>query len=152
MLVIDASVWFDLFNEHDKDRRRLAEQLFSEAEKLHIYEPALFKVELAGLLARRHGQEVVRKLVKEVTERVTVLNGLHEEAFEAALKTGCRAADAYYIACAKLTGAVLISNDRIQVLNARKAGVKSYYLLKQGYEVFKAIQGLREGPGYRSGL
>lgn len=52
MIAVDASLWFDLFNERDRARLRLAEEFFSEMEGFTIYEPALFKVEFAELLAR----------------------------------------------------------------------------------------------------
>ena len=59
-----------------------------------------------------------------------------------ALETGCRAADAYYIATAKLTNSMLISNDRTQVENARKVGIRAYFLLEEHGTVFPLISGL----------
>ena len=73
MIVVDASLWFDLFNEGDKVRLRLAEEFFSRVEGLVIYEPALFKVEFAGLLVRYNPREVVEQLIEEVMTRINKL-------------------------------------------------------------------------------
>ena len=48
-----------------------------------------------------------------------------------ASETGCRAIDAYFIATAKLTNSVLITNDRIMATNAKKYGVEAYYLIEE---------------------
>ncbi|BES81831.1 hypothetical protein PABY_13980 [Pyrodictium abyssi] len=53
--------------------------------------------------------------------------------------TGARAADAYYIAAAKITSAVLVGNDRRQVASARRYGVNAYYLLEEHEELFKQL-------------
>ena len=139
MLVIDASTWFDLFNTWDEERRKLAERFFEKAEHHPIYEPPLFKIELAGLLVRRVKRRVIENLIREILAKVVLYTGLHDEAYNVALETGCRAADAYCIACAKLTGSTLVSNDRIQVLNARKAGVKAYYLLGEAEDILRQL-------------
>ena len=55
-------------------------------------------------------------------------NQLHDTALEIALSTGCRAIDAFFIACAKKTNSILVSSDRVQVINARKAQIEAYYL------------------------
>ena len=58
-----------------------------------------------------------------------------------AIKTGSRAADAYFIATAKLTNSILITNDKIMARNAKKAGIESYYLIE---EFGKAVKRLKE--------
>ncbi|MCS7145044.1 MAG: PIN domain-containing protein, partial [Archaeoglobaceae archaeon] len=52
-------------------------------------------------------------------------------AIEVSLKTGCRAIDAYFIATAKLTNSILITNDQIMANNAKKYGIEAYYLLEE---------------------
>ena len=75
------------------------------------HEPPPFKVELAGLLVRRAKHRVAENLIEGILAKVVLCTGLHEEAFSVALETGCRAADAHYIACAKLTRPILVSNS-----------------------------------------
>jgi len=53
--------------------------------------------------------------------------------------SGARAADAYYIATAKIASTVLVSNDRRQVASARRYGVNAYYLLEEYEELFKQL-------------
>jgi hypothetical protein len=52
-------------------------------------------------------------------------------AFSIAFQARSRAIDSYYIAAAKLEGAILISNDRFQVESARKFGVDVFYLMDE---------------------
>lgn len=66
---------------------------------------------------------------------------LHEKAFDIALSTGCRAIDAFFLGYAKETSSILVSSDRVQVLNVRRAGVEAYYLLE---EYSKLITKLRK--------
>lgn len=61
-------------------------------------------------------------------------------AFWMALKTGSRAIDSYFIATAEMTDSILVSNDRVMVNNARKAGVNAYYLLEQSKGLSKALK------------
>ena len=70
MIVVDVSLWLDLFVKAIESRFKLAEEFFYEVEGLVIYEPMLFKVELAGILARRNPKRIVEQLVNEVTSRV----------------------------------------------------------------------------------
>ncbi len=129
--MVDASVWLDLFNEADPVRRELAESFFESVRGIEPWEPALFKVELAGLLARRFSKETVESVVSSLTARARIIEDPSDLAYRVALVTGSKAADAYYIATAKLTGSILVSNDRRQVDSARRAGVESYYLLEE---------------------
>ncbi len=143
MIVVDASLWFDLFNVRDRARLRLAEEFFSRIEGLTIYEPMLFRVEFAGLLVRYNPREVVERLVEEVMEMVDLCLGIDDEAYRVALATGSRAADAYYIACARRTGSILFSNDRVQVLSARRYSVEAYYLLAERDRAFSRLEEIR---------
>jgi len=150
MIVVDASLWFDLFNESDRARLRLAEEFFSRVEGLVIYEPALFKVEFAGLLVRYNPREIMEQLIEEVLTRINLCLDIDDEAYRVALVTGSRAADAYYIACAHRTKSILFSNDRVQVLSARRYGIEAYYLLEDRDRAFSRLDNVREIRGNES--
>jgi len=94
MIVIDTSVWLDLFLE-DSYRRNLAENLIKliEEKKLQIYEPEVFKIELAGVLARKFKREDVLNFIEELLLKVKLVENPNELAFLISLKTGCRAID-----------------------------------------------------------
>ncbi len=89
-----------------------------------ICEPKVFKVELAGTLVRRFKKEGVLKFLDEVLTEVTLIPNPEELAFQVSLNTGCRAIDAYFIAMARLTNSVLITNDNIMVNNAKRYGIE----------------------------
>ena len=132
--MIDASVAVDLLAGSEESRVNAAEEVFSCLARGHVlYAPRLFLVEVAGVLARR----LERKLVDEAVSRlrdVVVLVGdsaFYTEALEAAASTGSRGADAYYIGLARVLNAVLVTADRVQALNAAKAGVRAYYILDE---------------------
>ena len=150
MIVVNASLWFDLFNERDRARLRLAEEFFSRVEGLVIYEPALFRVEFAGLLVRYNPREVVEQLIEEVMTRINLCLDIDDEAYRVALVTGSRAADAYYIACAHRTKSILFSNDRAQVLSARRYGIEAYYLLEDRDRAFSRLDNVRKIRGNES--
>ena len=58
-----------------------------------------------------------------------------DEIFDVVLEicknTGSRAVDGYFIATAKLTNSILITNDRVMIKNAKKAGIEAYYLIEE---------------------
>ena len=60
------------------------------------------------------------------------------------MKTGSRAADAYFIATAKLTNSILITNDRVMAKNAKKAGIETYYLIEEFDEAVSRISELQQ--------
>lgn len=76
---------------------------------------------------RRYGKNEAITIFNTVKDKIVVLPNPDDLAFNVALNTRCRAIDSYFIAIAKLTDSLLISNDKIQINNARKFGVKSYY-------------------------
>ncbi len=108
---------------------------------LEIVDPFLFKVELAGVLSRKLPRNRVELIVKDILEDVRLIPNPDDLAFEVAIKTGSRAADAYFIATAKLTNSILITNDKIMVNNAREYGIEAYYLTE---EFDKAVERLKE--------
>ena len=81
------------------------------------------------------------KDVLNITKFVNILS--EDEIFETAVTfdTHCRAADAYFIATAKITHSVLVTNDRIMADNAKKHGIECYYLIE---EFDKVIERLKE--------
>jgi len=79
-------------------------------------------------------------IVEDILEDVKLIPNPDDLAFEVAIKTSSRAADAYFIATAKLTDSILVTNDKIMVKNAKRAGVKAYYLIEEFNEVVKVIK------------
>ena len=71
------------------------------------------------------------EIIKDILSEVKLIPNPDDLAFEVALKTGSRATDAYFIATAKLTNSILITNDRIMSTNAKKYGVEAYYLIEE---------------------
>ena len=68
---------------------------------------------------------------------------IFDEAFGIAEQAHPRAADAYFIAAAKLTNSILITNDRIMANNARKAGIEVYYLIEDFDEALKRLKEIK---------
>ena len=135
MIVVDTSVFIDALFEYKEDRTKLAKRFFREIQEknLPIVEPDIFKIELIGQLVRRMSKEEAMALYELIIENVEIaeMGKLGEISFEIALQTGCRAIDSFYIAVSHSTNSILVSNDKFQVENARKYGVKSFYLLKE---------------------
>jgi len=140
MIVIDTSVWVDLFIPKDKARSSLAEKAFEviEGRGIEIYEPKLFVVEFISIMKRLVGD----KIPVDVFDKINLLDeaAIFETAKDIALKTHPRAADAYFIATAKLTNSILITNDRVMVNSAKKYGIECYYLIE---EFDKAIERIK---------
>ena len=140
-IVIDTSIFIDSIFEYDKIRTKKAENLFRIIQNvLEIVEPLLFKVELAGVLSRRFPKNQVEIIIKDILEDVKLIPNPDDLAFEIAIKTGSKAADAYFIATAKLTNSILITNDKIMAKNAEKAGVESYYLIEEFDKVVERLK------------
>ncbi len=78
-----------------------------------------------------------------ITENFNLIR--EDEIFDFVLKvcksTGSRAVDGYFIATAKLTNSILITNDKVMARNAKKAGIDAYYLIE---EFDKAVKRLKE--------
>jgi len=140
MIVLDTSVWFDLFNR-EEHRNSMARELFGMvAERnIPIVEPKVFEVELAGLITRRYGREKAAEAISIIKDKVIILPNPDIIAYKVALNTGCRAVDAYFTAIAKLLDSMLITNDRIMADNARKSDVEAYYLIEDFGEVMERL-------------
>ncbi len=145
MIVIDTSVFTDFLVVFDRDRHQKARRIIDEISmsEFVIYEPFLFDVELAGILRRRYEDETVSKILKDISSKVEVVKEipLHEIALNIAMKTHCRAIDSYFIATAKLTNSILITNDKVMAKNAKEYGVEAYYLIE---EFDKAMERLKK--------
>jgi len=131
-VVLDASVVVDLFAGRDEKRVRAAEAAFKcfQEKGVRLYAPKLLLVEVAGVLVRFMPPEraapaisILRELVITVSDAV-----FYEDALELALSTGSRGADSYYMGLAKVVGAVLVTSDKAQATNAKRAGVRSFYI------------------------
>ncbi len=140
MIVVDTSVWIDLFILKDADRSILAEKIFEiiENKEIEIYEPRIFVIEFISVIKRIVGKEAP----PEVFERINLLDEslIFETAKEVASNTSCRAPDAYFIATTKLTNSILITNDKILAKNAKNYGVVAYYLIGEHEEVIKKLK------------
>ncbi len=135
MIVIDTSVWVDLFVPKNRMRGELAERVFEiiEEREMEIYAPKLFVVEFISTIKRLVGNAVPT----DVFEKINLLDEacIFDTAKDVALRAHPRAADAYFIATAKVTSSVLITNDRIMANNAKKYGIECYYLIEESDKV-----------------
>jgi predicted nucleic acid-binding protein len=146
MIVLDTSILIDALIPFNIDRNRksiMVLDIISE-KNLDIFEPKLFIIELSAVLIRYKSREIVVKHVNDIIRYVNLIdyNQLHNTALNIVLNTGCRAIDAFFIACAKETNSILISSDKIQVTNARKAGIEAYNLLKEYQLLLNKLQRL----------
>lgn len=66
---------------------------------------------------------------------------IFDTVLEVCKNTGCRAVDSYFVATAKLTNSILITNDRVMADNAKKYEIEAYYLIE---EFDKAVKRLSE--------
>jgi len=134
MIVIDTSVFTDFLINFDSNRHSKARSLLDKISEKDfiIYEPFLFDVELAGILRRRYDERTTSGILTDLKDKIEVIGepSLHEVALSIAMRTHGRAIDSYFIATAKLTNSILITNDRMMNENARKFGIESYCLFK----------------------
>jgi len=143
MIVFDTSIYIDALIPAIESRNVHAREIIkiTTNQNFEIFEPRTFIVELVGVLSRfkRRGE------VKSVLNILNFINVvLEDEIFEVALdiafETHCRAIDSYFIATSELTDSILISNDRIMVSNAKKYGLKAYYLIEEVDKVLRELK------------
>ena len=143
MIVVDTSIFIDLFFEYDRKRTKLADALFKtiEEKEVPIFEPKVFKIELIGQLVRRTKKDRASIIAEEVFNDVNFVEDseIYELAFLIAFETGCRAIDSFYIATAKVRDAILVSNDKVQVESAKKFGVNAFYLIEELKDIKKKL-------------
>ncbi len=144
-MVIDVSVFVDYFVvvEGREDRHRIAVEFLNKLSDRGaiVYEPFVFEVELCAVLVRYIEPKYVTEILEVILNHIAMIkeDELHSEAKAIALKTGCRAIDAYYIATAKLVDAILVTNDGVMKSNADRAGVEAYYLAKDYEKLHRVI-------------
>ncbi|AKG92130.1 putative nucleic acid-binding protein, contains PIN domain [Geoglobus ahangari] len=147
MIVLDTSVFTDYLVVFNENRHQKAMKFVDELSEhdLVIYEPFLFEVELAGILRRVYTEKKTRELLRDVKSKVVVVSetSLRSIAIDVAIKTHCRAVDAYFIAAAKFSGSILITNDRAMASNGKKAGVETYYLIEEFDAAVKRLKRLK---------
>ncbi|ADC64382.1 PilT protein domain protein [Ferroglobus placidus DSM 10642] len=131
MIVVDTSVWVDLFIPKNKVRSDLAEKAFEVIEEkgIEIYAPKLFVIEFISMMKRLAGNMIPTN----VFDKINLLDEavIFETAKDVALKAHPRAADAYFIATAKITNSILITNDRVMANNAKNYGIEAYHLIEE---------------------
>ena len=76
----------------------------------------------------------------EILTKVNSIPNPEDSAFQVALDTGCRDIDAYFIATAKLTDSILVTNDKLMAKNAKKAKIEAYYLIEEFDKVLERIK------------
>ena len=146
MIVLDTSVLVDALLPRLERRHEAALsliQILSEKEAL-IYGPRILLVELACVLSRYKGAQLVQEMVSSIAGTINLIDEavIFEEALSIAMRIHPRAVDAYFIAAAKLTNSTLISNDRVMVENARKEGVDAYFFIEEVDVVLNKVRQL----------
>jgi predicted nucleic acid-binding protein len=142
-LIIDASVAVDLFASRNLHRTEAAEKLFrcAVSSGIHVYAPRLFLVEVAGVLVRFLPPNLVKDVIKRLSDEIIIIGDdlYFGKSVEIAIATGSRGADAYYIGLAEILDAPLVTSDKVQAQNAKKAGAKAFYILN-GRELEELIK------------
>ena len=139
MIVIDTSVFVDSLFEKNKERYEIANKFLAKIRGLTVYLIELLSV------ARRLGMDLTKEEVIDLTSDFEVIpeDSIFEIALEITEKVHPRAIDSYFIATAKLTDSILISNDRKMVNNSRAFKIESYYLIEEIDKVLNKIESLR---------
>ncbi len=142
MIVIDTSVLVDYIFEEDVTRNNIAKETLKLVKGLRVFAPRILLIEFMAV-ARRLGMTISKLDVVRLTADFVLLSEdkIFDEAFKIAECVHPRAADAYFIATAKLTNSILITNDRVMANNAKKYGIEAYYLIE---EFDKAVERLKE--------
>lgn len=112
MIVVDASVFIDLIFDYNSERTAISDGLFKliEENKIPIFQPDAFKIEIVGQFVRRLKKDEAAALAEEIFSSMNFIAtpDLFDTAFTIAFQTGSRAIDSFYIAAAKLEDALLI--------------------------------------------
>ena len=133
-LTIDSSVYIDSIVPKSEKRHTRAKELIKLVSESgsDVFGPRMFIVKLIGVLSRFKPKDDVKD-VPNIAKFVNILSEdeIFETAVNIAFDTHCRAVDSYFIATAKLTNSVLITNDRIMADNAKKCCIEACYLLEE---------------------
>ncbi|MEM1579388.1 MAG: type II toxin-antitoxin system VapC family toxin [Archaeoglobaceae archaeon] len=138
MIVLDTSIFVDYLFEKNEKRKEIARKMLGQLEGKEVAVPKVFLIELISI-GRRLGFKIKKEDVLEFYSELTFVGEeeIIEILFDVAETVHPRAIDAYFIATAKLTNSILITNDRIMAENAKKYGIEAYYLIE---EFDKAIE------------
>ncbi|HUV80188.1 MAG TPA: type II toxin-antitoxin system VapC family toxin [Candidatus Bathyarchaeia archaeon] len=146
MIVLDASVIIDSLLPMIGDRYKKASELLETISKsrIAVHAPIILKIELASILSRKKEANIVRGFVEELISEIELISGgkLIDTAYNLAFVVKGRAVDLYYITTSKLTGSILITNDKIMAKNAKNGKVEAYYLIEEFEKVLKRIEGI----------
>jgi len=142
MIVIDTSVLVDYVFEEDVTRNDIAKETLKLVKGLRVFVPRILLIEFMAV-ARRLGMSISKQDVVRLTADFVLLSEdtIFDEAFKIAEHVHPRAADAYFIATAKLTDSILITNDKVMANNAKRYGIECYYLIE---DFDKAVERLKE--------
>lgn len=144
MIVLDASVIIDSLLPKMGDRYKKSSELLEtiSTSRIAVHAPMLLKIELASILSRKKEANIVRRFVEELISEIELISEekLVETAYNLAFEVKGRAVDLYYITTSKLTGSILVTNDKIMAKNAKKCGVEAYYLIEEFEKVVKRIE------------
>ncbi|MDI9611092.1 MAG: type II toxin-antitoxin system VapC family toxin [Archaeoglobales archaeon] len=132
MIVLDTSIFVDYLFEKNEKRKEIARKMLEQLEGKEVAVPKVFLIELISI-GRRLGFKIKKEDVLEFYSELTFVGEeeIIEILFDVAETVHPRAIDAYFIATAKLTNSILITNDRIMAENAKKYGIEAYYLLEE---------------------
>ncbi|MEM2120910.1 MAG: type II toxin-antitoxin system VapC family toxin [Archaeoglobaceae archaeon] len=138
MIVLDTSIFVDYLFEKNEKRKEIARKMLEQLEGKEVAVPKVFLIELISI-GRRLGFKIKKEDVLEFYSELTFVGEeeIIEILFDVAETVHPRAIDAYFIATAKLTNSILITNDRIMAENAKEYGIEAYYLVE---EFDKAIE------------
>ncbi len=132
MIVIDTSVLVDYVFEEDATRNNTAKKTLKLVKGLRVFAPRILLIEFVAV-ARRLGMAISKLDVVRLTADFVLLSEdtIFDEAFKIAERVHPRAADAYFIATAKLTNSILITSDKVMANNTKKYGIETYYLIEE---------------------
>ena len=147
MIVLDASLIVDSLLPKLGERHRIAKELLRAVSErdLEVLMPKIARIEMLSVFSRKIGTRAIQ-IVSRIGEGVTFVGEeeFYQVAESLAPKVKGRAVDLYYIALAFKNSAILVSCDKLQVENARKAGVEAYYLPDEFEEAIKRITSLEK--------
>ncbi|WP_456475701.1 type II toxin-antitoxin system VapC family toxin [Candidatus Pyrohabitans sp.] len=147
MIVVDASVYVDSLLPKLGDRHQKANEILEAISKedLIIYGPKILTVELASVLSRKISGKIVKNFLEELTEEIHLIGeeDLISLAYNLAFEVRGRAVDLYYIAAAKITNSILITNDKTMAENAKRSGIEAYYPIDEFEDVLNIIRSLK---------
>jgi len=147
VIVLDASLIIDSLLPKLGERHRLAKEILREISDrgIEVLMPKIAKIELLSVFSRKIGNRAI-EVVTSIGEGVTFVGEFYQVAEAVAPKVRGRAVDLYYTALAFKNSAILLSCDKLQVENARLAGVEAYYVPDDFEKALERIKGIRASP------